>query len=69
MEAPFSESDPPVVIATKLGSLDDHHKKIMPIMSMFIPALPKEKPSENEEFIRKTEDVSHLEGLADLKRG
>src|SRR6266850_5424012 len=63
MEAPFTERHPPVVISTKLGSLDDHHKKIMPIMSMFIPALPEDAPSENEEFIKATTDVKHLEEL------
>jgi uncharacterized protein YabN with tetrapyrrole methylase and pyrophosphatase domain len=69
MEAPFSERHPPVVISTKLGKLDDHHRKIIPIMSMFVPALPEETPQENEEFIRETTDVGHLKELADLKRG
>ena len=69
MEAPFNERNPAVVIATKLGKLDDHHKKIMPIMSMFVPALPEESPSQNDEFINNTVDVAHLEELADLKRG
>jgi uncharacterized protein YabN with tetrapyrrole methylase and pyrophosphatase domain len=66
MEAPFNEQNPPVVIATKLGSLDDHHRRIMPIMSMFIPALPEETASENEEFIKATTDVGHLEDVADV---
>ena len=66
MEAPFDEKNPPVVIATKLGSLDDHHKKIMPIMSMYIPALPKDEALENEEFIQSTTDVKHLEEVADV---
>jgi precorrin-3B methylase len=69
MEAPFNERNPAVVIATKLGKLDDHHKRIMPIMSMFVPALPEETPSQNDEFINNTVDVGHLEELADLKRG
>ena len=66
MEAPFNEQNPPVVISTKLGSLDDHHKKIMPIMSMFVPALPREAPEENEAFIKSTTDVAHLEEVADV---
>jgi uncharacterized protein YabN with tetrapyrrole methylase and pyrophosphatase domain len=66
MEAPFDERNPAFVISTKLGKLDDHHKKIMPIMSMFVPALPEETPSENEEFIRDTADVGHLKEVADL---
>lgn len=66
MEAPFNEQNPAIVIATKLGKLDDHHKKIMPIMSMFVPALPEETPSENEEFIKETADVRHLKEVADL---
>jgi uncharacterized protein YabN with tetrapyrrole methylase and pyrophosphatase domain len=69
MEAPFSERHPPVVISTKLGKLDDHHKKIIPIMSLFVPALPEETSSENEEFIKETMEIGHLEELADLRRG
>ncbi len=69
MEAPFDERNPAVVISTKLGKLDDHHKKIIPIMSLFVPALPEETPSENEEFIKETTDVGHLRELADLRRG
>jgi len=64
MSAPYTASDAPVVISARLGSLDQHHKKIMPIMSMFIPALPETAPSENEEFIRRTVDVEHLKELA-----
>lgn len=64
MAAPYAASDPPVVISTKLGSLDQHHKKIMPIMSMFIKALPGDESSENEEFIRQTVDVEHLKEVA-----
>src|SRR6185436_15276115 len=64
MEAPYTERDAPVVISTKLGSLDQHHKKIMPIMSMFIPALPVDAESENEEFIKSTVDVDHLKEMA-----
>ena len=69
MEAPFNERNPAVVISTKLGKLDDHHRRIMPIMSMFVPALAEEDASVNEEFIQNTVDVGHLEELADLKRG
>lgn len=68
MEAPFNEQNPPVVISTKLGKLDDHHRRIMPIMSMFVPALPEDSPSENTEFIEATTDVKHLEEMADVKR-
>ncbi len=68
MEAPFNEQNPPVVISTKLGKLDDHHRKIMPIMSMFVPSLPEDSPSENTEFIEATTDVAHLEEMADVKR-
>lgn len=64
MEAPYTASDAPVVISTKLGSLDQHHKKIMPVMSMFIPALPVEAASVNEEFIKSTMDVEHLKEMA-----
>lgn len=69
MEAPFTERHPAVVISTKLGSLDDHHKKIQPIMSMFIPALPDDSTPINEEFIKNTSDRRHLEELADLNQG
>ncbi len=64
MEAPYTERDPAVVIATRLGSLDQHHKKIHPVMSMFIPALPVDDRSENEEFIKSTVDVEHLKEMA-----
>jgi hypothetical protein len=64
MAAPYSAEDAPVVISTKLGSLDQHHKKIMPVMSMFIPALPVDESSVNEEFIRRTVDVGHLKEVA-----
>ena len=64
MEAPYTERDAPVVIATKLGLLDQHHKKIMPIMSMFIPALPVDSASGNEEFIRNTVNLEHLKEMA-----
>jgi uncharacterized protein YabN with tetrapyrrole methylase and pyrophosphatase domain len=68
MEAPFNEQNPAVVISTKLGWLDDHHRRIMPIMSMFIPALPEDEPSENEEFIKATTDVGHLEEVAEVMK-
>lgn len=64
MAAPYSASDAPVVISTKLGSLDQHHKKIMPIMSMFIWALPVGETSENVEFIKRTMDLEHLKEVA-----
>jgi uncharacterized protein YabN with tetrapyrrole methylase and pyrophosphatase domain len=64
MEAPYTERDAPIVISTKLGLLDQHHKKIMPIMSMFIPGLPVDAASENEEFIKNTVDVEHLKEMA-----
>jgi len=64
MSAPYSADEAPVVISTKLGSLDKHHRKIMQIMSMFIPALPVEDASVNEEFIRSTVDVEHLKEVA-----
>ena len=64
MAAPYATVDAPVVISTKLGSLDQHHKKIMPVMSMFIPALPVDEASVNEEFIRRTVDVEHLKEVA-----
>lgn len=69
MEAPYSEQHPAVVISTKLGKLDDHHRKIMPVMSMFIPALPEKTRKANEDFIKATTDRGHLEELAKLKRG
>jgi hypothetical protein len=64
MSAPYTSSDAPLVISTRLGSLDQHHKKIMPIMSMFIPALPAQLASENEAFIQSTVDAEHLKELA-----
>jgi hypothetical protein len=64
MSAPYTSSDAPIVISTRLGSLDQHHKKIMPIMSMFVPALPMEAASENEEFIQSTVDAEHLKEMA-----
>jgi uncharacterized protein YabN with tetrapyrrole methylase and pyrophosphatase domain len=64
MSAPYSADEAPVVISTKLGSLDKHHRKIMQIMSMFIPALPVDDASVNEEFIRSTTDVEHLKEVA-----
>jgi hypothetical protein len=64
MEAPYTARDAPVVIATRLGSLDHHHKRIMPVMSMFIPALPVAAAEENEEFIQSTVDVEHLKEMA-----
>ena len=66
MGAPYTEKDAPVVITTKLGSLDQHHKKIMPVMSMFIPALPVEESEQNEDFIRSTADMEHLKEVAQI---
>jgi len=64
MSAPYSKNDRPVKITTKLGSLDDHHKRILPIMSLFIPGLPQD--IDNSEFLRNTESVEHLKEIADL---
>jgi uncharacterized protein YabN with tetrapyrrole methylase and pyrophosphatase domain len=66
LSAPYSKTDPPVIITTKLGSLDQHHRKILPIMSLFIPALPTDDSRENKEFIRDTLKVDHLREIADL---
>jgi Protein containing tetrapyrrole methyltransferase domain and MazG-like (predicted pyrophosphatase) domain len=64
MSAPYSKNDRPVKITTKLGSLDDHHKRILPIMSLFIPGLPQD--IDNSEFLRDTASVEHLKEIADL---
>ncbi|HVQ38477.1 MAG TPA: SAM-dependent methyltransferase [Pyrinomonadaceae bacterium] len=64
MSAPYSAGDAPVVISTKLESLDQHHKRIMPIMSMFVPALPANESAQNEEFIQATVDIEHLKEVA-----
>lgn len=68
LSAPYSKNDSPVIITTKLGSLDQHHRRILPIMSLFIPALPEATHDSkgNAEFIRSTAGVEHLREIADL---
>jgi hypothetical protein len=69
LQAPFNRNDRPVAITTKLGSLDRYHKTILPIMSLFIPALPdgeEDSSSINLAFVRNTEDKEHLRAIADL---
>ena len=68
LSAPYSKNDPPVIITTKLGSLDQYHRRILPIMSLFIPGLPEEigNSKANIEFIRSTESMNHLMEIADL---
>jgi len=39
MRAPYDSSERPTVITTQLGSLADHHRKIVTSMCLFIPAL------------------------------
>jgi uncharacterized protein (UPF0261 family) len=39
MRAPYDRRERPTVITTRLDSLDDHHRKIVTSMCLFIPAL------------------------------
>ena len=68
LSAPYSKNDPPVIITTKLGSLDQYHRRILPIMSLFIPGLPEAigNSKANIDFIRSTESMNHLLEIADL---
>jgi uncharacterized protein YabN with tetrapyrrole methylase and pyrophosphatase domain len=68
LSAPYNNNDFPVVITTKLVRLDQYHRRILPVMSLFIPALPEaaDDPRKNTEFIRSTERIEHLRALADL---
>lgn len=67
--APLSKKDTPKIIKTKLCSLDNHYKNILPEMSLFIPALDNDSNSQfNGDFIRKTEDVKYLKRIAVIKK-
>ena len=67
--APSSKREKPKIIQTKLGLLDDHYKKNLSGMSLFIPALRYDDDYEiDEDFYHKTEDLEYLKTIAVIKR-
>lgn len=67
LHAPYDKTESPTVITTKLAALDKYHKRILPSMCLFIPALVDESSNASlEEYMTKARDEEHLREMAVL---